>query len=1048
MTTNFALSLSFEGIQLLHRVTGGWRVVGDADVEDPNLDAVLADLRKKALALEPGGLRTKIVIPLDQIKYLALDTTQTTQDHINAALDGATPYDLDELVIDCERRGGRTHIAAVARETLDEAEAFARAHKFNPVAFVAIPEPFTFQSEVFFGPTAMLPEVLGPDGTVECDILPIMVVGTRIKSRLLIFDIPEDELPPSDGADLAALLAPHVEEADAPAETPKPDVTEAVSDEAAPDQPEAEPEIEAASPEDGASEKALAEPVVEEKDVLVLSDAIDEPEVPEEDTAAPATETAPSVTEAHATTAESEDNAPDGPADVTADPVSGVAAADQDPAEADRADEAAVAETPAADNVDYAPADGETDTPEAEPDLFSSLTDVEAAEPVKDTAAPKEETPEDDAVAADTSTSETPVEDTPEVEEDVPEVAATETVTPPVAEPTKAKQPVLRDPTYPMPVDPIIAEYHTARPKYKRRARRRVVGSITAVAPAADAAALVPPPKTSKAPVAPARPVAAANNTPPKKLLVGTAIAASFAVAGLLAWWQLGADPVDAPAEMQGEPAAPVETIDSAALDVPVTTADNATPLSDEAPRVGTMDVMRQTVPSTDPANAADIAAWTGYDPAAPVTAPDIAEPDAPLAGLPPMPAPAEPTEAAQAEVGAPILRGRVLSPDEAARIYAATGVWQRAPRIVDVPDTTTAEGIIWPDVTIAPGKVAQPVTPDANALQPELTFVAPADPPPPDATFDLDENGNVLATAEGAVTPEGAVVFAGLPDLNVRTRPALTEDDLARMALLAPAAEDVVIVAGTPDVIPPLRPANAALPEVVEEDAEPAPTPGGVGLAGLQPDAEAAPLVETQEAALGSTTPIGPRPQPRPSGLVPPPPPADLPSNPDITSVIASIAEEAAAEPFIDMTPRAVSASRRPDTRPRNFATVVANARQQEANRQAAAAAAATPQQQPQQAAPQQTSAPVNIPRNTGPVPGGVARAATQEEAIGLREINLIGVYGRPNNRRALVRLPNGSFVRVEIGSSLDGGQVTAIGDNALNYVKRGRTYALQVPG
>ena len=63
------------------------------------------------------------------------------------------------------------------------------------------------------------------------------------------------------------------------------------------------------------------------------------------------------------------------------------------------------------------------------------------------------------------------------------------------------------------------------------------------------------------------------------------------------------------------------------------------------------------------------------------------------------------------------------------------------------------------------------------------------------------------------------------------------------------------------------------------------------------------------------------------------------------------------------------------------------------------------------------------------------------------MREINLIGVYGRPNARRALVRLSNGRYVRVEVGSDLDGGKVTAIGDEALNFVKRGRTYAIQLP-
>ena len=75
------------------------------------------------------------------------------------------------------------------------------------------------------------------------------------------------------------------------------------------------------------------------------------------------------------------------------------------------------------------------------------------------------------------------------------------------------------------------------------------------------------------------------------------------------------------------------------------------------------------------------------------------------------------------------------------------------------------------------------------------------------------------------------------------------------------------------------------------------------------------------------------------------------------------------------------------------------------------------------------------------------MAANATLAEAIDLREVNLIGVFGRPNDRRALVRLANGRYVRVAVGDSLDGGQVAAIGDNALNYVKRGQTITIAIP-
>ena len=174
-------------------------------------------------------------------------------------------------------------------------------------------------------------------------------------------------------------------------------------------------------------------------------------------------------------------------------------------------------------------------------------------------------------------------------------------------------------------------------------------------------------------------------------------------------------------------------------------------------------------------------------------------------------------------------------------------------------------------------------------------------------------------------------------------------------------------------------------------------------------------------------------RPVLRPGSLVP----QEDPGTPDITAIIAGIEAEEDSEALVGTTPQAVVASRRPATRPQDFASAVAAAR--------AAPTPPAPATTPS-AAPVQTAAPV-APQNYAPVPGGVARAATQEDVLPLRQINLIGIYGRPNARRALVRLSNGRYVRVEVGSALDGGQVTAISEAALNYTKRGRTLALELP-
>ncbi len=190
--------------------------------------------------------------------------------------------------------------------------------------------------------------------------------------------------------------------------------------------------------------------------------------------------------------------------------------------------------------------------------------------------------------------------------------------------------------------------------------------------------------------------------------------------------------------------------------------------------------------------------------------------------------------------------------------------------------------------------------------------------------------------------------------------------------------------------------------------------------LAGYRPSAR--PAQPLSLLAIADPELSGFRPSVRPAALAPTPEP---PSNADISSVLAAISDAAPSNPFVTPTRQAIAVSERPDTRPRNFAQVVARAETR---------------------APQATA--VSAPAvASGPIPGGVARAATITNAISLREINLIGVYGRPSSRYALVRLGNGRYQRVTTGDSLDGGSVTAIGESALNYVKRGRTIRLEVP-
>lgn len=810
MTIDFALSLSPQGIELLHRVQRGWRRIGHANVASATLTADLAVMHKTAVAIAPDGLRTKLIIPADQIKYTAIDSTMTTTSDIHKALDGATPYALDDLVIDFERFGGRTHIAAVARETLQEAESFAKAHHFNPVAFVAVPEPFTFQKEVFFGPTTLVSELLGPDAIVTRDSLPVMIIGTRLKSRLLVFDLPEDaETHNADGA----LLAMLTQRAAAPAP-------------------------------------------------VTTSDAV-------------------------------------------------------------------------------------TDVPARQTWVDLAIAEYHVA-----------------------------------LETHAPQEAVKSPVVPVIPD-----APVLAAVGH---LDKIIAEVYPPIPAPSRTRLVTDAGHVANTGPTPRVAQHA----AQRQVAAPARRRAA---------IIAASLAVAGAVSGGLIWMQQNATPA---------------TVAQTPAPAPMTQTADTRDVGPDIALFAVTDFAAEQVGETA------LPELTGVGPVPVVPVPEplllVQSPDQ-------LPVVAPPPASVQTIPAQAVGTGEVLSPAEAARIYAATGVWLRAPRFFDIPKEPAFTELLRGEDDTAPNRVAQPAALAFDGLATDLGFLAPADPPPADAEFTLDEAGFVLATPDGSVTPDGAVVFAGLPDLTVTPRPEGIGDTAEDQAPSAATLEGVVVNVRTPDVTPVLRPADATLadtPEAVDPD-QGGPALGSVGLAGL--------AMQDDGTVDRSAIPAV-RPQNRPDGLGH----AIDPATPDITAIISGIEADDATLRFDTSSALAVTSSRRPQGRPGNFAQIVAAAQAQVAPAQTAAAAAPP--------APEETA--VNIqPRNTTPLPGGVARAATQEDAIRLRQINLIGVYGRPNDRRALVRLSNGRFVRVEVGSELDGGQVTAIGEKALNYVKRGQTYAIEIP-
>ena len=167
--------------------------------------------------------------------------------------------------------------------------------------------------------------------------------------------------------------------------------------------------------------------------------------------------------------------------------------------------------------------------------------------------------------------------------------------------------------------------------------------------------------------------------------------------------------------------------------------------------------------------------------------------------------------------------------------------------------------------------------------------------------------------------------------------------------------------------------------------------------------------------------------------------------------------AAEAAREAFASASKQAVAVSRRPAAKPRDFsnavAAAVAAAVAETTIRVAAPAPApkAAPQAAPKQAAAAPPEEEIDEPEPVAAAPkvptsASVAKQATQKNVLNLGKMNLIGLYGAANSRRALVRMPNGRFVKVSVGDRLDGGRVTGIGEGQLTYQKSGRNIVLKL--
>lgn len=329
---------------------------------------------------------------------------------------------------------------------------------------------------------------------------------------------------------------------------------------------------------------------------------------------------------------------------------------------------------------------------------------------------------------------------------------------------------------------------------------------------------------------------------------------------------------------------------------------------------------------------------------------------------------------------------------------YAITGIWALAPKAPPMPAVESGEDFYLPSIDPAIEPQDALALPELASLPSDGGLDRQSNPAAPGQTFAFDDRGLVEATDEGTLSPDGHMVFAG--------KPAVFPTDLPERSE-ASSAEDLARGERLSDLRPRARPSDLA------ETNERA-NLGGLSRSELArirpklrpPSAEAvAQAVREQEEEKQ----------------------ASIPQTPGAVTI--ALPESVADTPDLDSnaTPQAVATSVKPRNRPSDISRIVERAEQnQQAVRTAAAPATVAP----------------DIPSQAS-----VAKQATVRNAINLRRVNLIGVYGKPSNRRALVRLSSGRYKKVKVGDRVDGGRVSAIGDGELLYQKNGRSVTLKMP-
>lgn len=1082
MTVELALLISSDGIALAHRQAAGhWAMLRDVSFSAPDLDKAMKSLRKEAEERAGPDFSCLLILPDDQILYTSLtaptDDPEMTSFRIEEGLEGMTPYAVSELVYDWRSfDSDRVKLAVVARETLDEARGFVENHGFKPAGFAAMPPQERFPGVPLFELSkdaegvafsddgiAFGPDTFGQEPEETEDPLENVPPKNDAQAQPEVSEAPDavtdaataeldGDHDPKDVSTEATNGADAEENGTQPAAEPQPaDLASALwpdgaVDGALPPEPDPQP---APPQQDDPKDQAFADAADRDPEEVIAGIAppaeVEPTPDPEPEPFAALTNGTPPLTDPS-----------------LMEPVAPLNEADRDGGGARLSDAIQASRNASAAMEDSA-------SPE-----FSARGSRVPARDIEDTSAPAE-----------------PALDTPN-EPDLPAPKGQNPLAERLSRVREASKSRTAKNTKPGPLKGAAAKAVRAKPAgatpIKATAkggaasgadgRKSRLSSLTAAPFPGPAANASPESGTSSLTgrltglIGRGRKEDPATSIPPTGGTTGGTSGGPRVVASAGRLTALGA-------ALQAQPNEPeTKELTSGSVALRADEDSNLTGgvLGRKSSEASENTTFRTGLILTVVLLVllAAIAVWSAlFLPNSPVARLFGSGGDQ-LASEDPLDAPAAPEA-----ITAPPAIGELATVDAPPAALLDDGVVDEAALDAAPEDEAAADGIdLAAADTSLPDQGVDEASGSANALDetlsgaldetiastraldptPEPVAIPPLAPLPLDGIPSLEETEAVYAEYNIWQRPPDRPDLAPLDSLSDLS---LSAQDSTVTAFDAISLPSPVLDPGETLRRVPAPPPFGTQPEttsagLVAPTPEGVMTPDGVRVTAGPPPVQAVP--RPREEALPPRTPtfdiedaiLGTfRPAQRPGDLgeVAPEP---APGTPAITRASlspqprtlptretgSSAATQAAAASLVPQTTAPISEtavvrSLVPAARPSDIDDIVASAIRpaREAPAPVVEASAIAPGP--------------SIPSNAD-----VARAATQSNEIRLRQVNLIGVSGTNSDRQAIVRLPSGRFVRVEVGDRLDGGRVAAIGASTLQYVRNGRTVTLDIPG